>query len=417
MRVGDIHEAELTKLGAQGDGLGTLRGQPLYVPLGLPGETVKVKLARAIGDGFQADLLEVVTPSSLRVQPPCPHYSHCGGCSLQHLEGAAYLEHKQAVVSGALRQHRLGSEAVLPILGLSGPTRRRLTLAAVGGKNRTILGFNARASATVVDVQSCLIARPELVRVLPLLRTALADWFGKVRTLDLSLTLASNGLDLLLTGPEPDLVAREAIAALSNHFIRISWRKSERSEPEPMLMHQPPTITLGGIPVAYPAGTFLQPSLEGEAELTRQVQRALEGVSGRVADLFSGLGTFALPLLKTHDVVAYDSDGAAMTALAATRQPRLTTEARDLFREPLSARELTGLAAVVIDPPRAGAQAQCATLAQSDIPVIAMVSCNPGTFARDALTLISGGYRLDWVQPIDQFLWSSHVELVARFSR
>jgi 23S rRNA (uracil1939-C5)-methyltransferase len=417
MRPGDTIEAEITRLGAQGDGLGQARAHPLYVPLALPGEKVKVKLTRSLGDGFQTELIEILTPSPARIAPPCPHFSHCGGCNLQHMNETTYAAHKQAVVTGALRQHKLDENVVRPLISIPGPTRRRLTIAAVHSAKGVILGFNARASATIIPITNCLVARPELVALFGILRTALAPWLVKAKALDISLTLASNGIDVLLTGPEPDLAAREAISALVAATIRVSWRSSERAMPEPMLVKEEPILNIAGSRLAYPAGVFLQPSVEGERVLLTQVQAALSESTGAAADLFSGLGTFALPLATTHEVSAYDSDGPALQALVNLRHPRLHTEQRDLFREPLNAKELAAFDAVILDPPRAGAQAQCTELAKSKVPVIAMVSCNPGTFARDALTLCSHGYTLNWVQPVDQFLWSHHVELVAQFTR
>lgn len=417
MRPGDTIEADITRLGAQGDGLGQVSGHPLYVPLALANERVRVKLARAVGDGFQTDLLEVLTPSPERVAPPCPHFTNCGGCNLQHMSEAAYIAHKQAVVAGALRQHKLDENVVRPLLSIPGPTRRRITVAAVHSAKGVILGFNARASANIIPISTCLVARPELVALFGALRTTLAPWLVKAKALDISLTLASNGLDVLITGPAPDLAAREAISGLAAQTIRVSWRGSERTQPEPMLVKEEPILNLAGARLAYPAGVFLQPSIEGERTLTAHVQAALGNVQGPVADLFSGLGTFALPLAATHDVVAYDSDGPALQALMSLRHPRVKVEQRDLFREPLNAKELIDFSAVVLDPPRAGAQAQSAELARSNVAVVAMVSCNPGTFARDALSLCAHGYELKWVQPVDQFLWSHHIELVAQFTR
>lgn len=415
-------DATVQRLGGQGDGIALSENNKLlYVPLALPGEKIKVRLGKPIGDSFTAQLVEVIEPSNDRVQPPCQHFSQCGGCSLQHLASAPYKAHKRNVVIEALRQHRLADIEVREPLVMPAATRRRLSMAAMHTKDGAIIGFNARASHTIVNVENCSIARPELVVLLPKLRAVLAPWLAKAKTLDLNLTVTPSGIDLLITGPEPDLLAREAIAILGNtqNLARISWRANERQAPEPILQQRQPLVTFGGIGVPFPAGGFLQASLQGEATLTQLVKGALREATGDIADLFSGLGTFALPLSEQAEVLAVESDRNAVAALkvAVSQYPKVKVEQRDLFREPLTANELERFAAVVFDPPRAGAQAQVSELAQSNVPVIVAVSCNPGTFARDAEALIKGGYTCEWVQPVDQFIWSSHIELVARFSK
>ncbi len=421
MREGEIIEAQVTRLGGAGDGIAQAGTKQLYVPLALPGETVRVKLGKPLGDSFSAQLVEVVTPSPNRVQPPCPHFAQCGGCSLQHLAGETYKEHKRNVVAEALRQHKLTDIEVRETLVMPAASRRRLSMAALHTKDGAILGFNARASHTVVNVQTCPIARPELVEFLPKLRAVLGPWLAKAKSLDITLTLTPSGIDVLITGAEPDLIAREAIAILAKlpSLARISWRAGERKETEPLLGLREPIVTFGKINVPFPPGAFLQASQQGETTLTQLVKGAVREVEGKVADLFAGLGTFTFPLAETHEVVAVESDRAAVTAMqrALHFAGKVTAEQRDLFRDPLSSFELDSFGAVVFDPPRAGAQAQVAELAQSDVPVVVAVSCNPGTFARDAAKLIEGGYVCEWVQPVDQFIWSSHVELVARFTK
>jgi 23S rRNA (uracil1939-C5)-methyltransferase len=422
MREGELHTVRIDRLGAQGDGLATLEGKPVYVPLALPGEEVQVRLIRSVGGGYQTEAEEILTPSPQRITPPCPHFFRCGGCSVQHLEQRAYLEWKRSVVVENLSRHGLGAAEVRPVLTVSPASRRRLTLAAVARKKGPpVLGFNVRASHEVIEITACPVARPELLRLFPLLQLTLAPWVSSAKALDIALALTDTGVDILVTGPAPDMGAREAAALMLREpsIARLSWRKSEREAPEPMLLVRQPVASFGGIPVALPAGAFLQPSAEGEQCLARSVREALTGVKGRIADLFAGCGTFSFPLAGLGDVLAVEGDEASVTALASAThyQKGVKAEQRDLFRDPLLARELEKFSAVVFDPPRAGAVAQVAELAQSAVPVIAAVSCNLGTFSRDAETLVKGGYRLDWVQPVDQFLWAGHVELVARFSR
>lgn len=422
MRKGDVFEVTVARLGAQGDGLARVDGRPLYIPLALPDETVRVQVGRSVGDGYQAALQEVLTPSPQRVAPPCPHFAHCGGCATQHLAPSFSADWKTDVVRGALAQHDLSGTEIRPIRTVPPASRRRLTLAALDRRHGTPwLGFNARASHQIVDIGTCPVARPELVRLLPLLRLTLTPWIRAARALDISLTLTDSGVDLLVTGAEPDRQARETAALMLKEpsISRLSWRATERATPETVLMVRQPVVSFDGVPVALPPGAFLQPTAAGEKILAEVVGQALTGTEGRLADLFAGCGSFSFPMARFGEVRAVEGDSAALTALSAAtlHQRRVTAEHRDLFRDPLTARELEKYAAVVFDPPRAGAATQCAALAGANVPVIVAVSCNPGTFARDAATLVAGGYRLEWVQPVDQFLWSSHVELVARFSR
>ncbi len=419
IREGQVVDAIVQRLGGQGDGIALADTKLLYVPLVLPGEKIKVKLGKPMGDSYSAQLLEVITPSPDRVPPPCPHFSRCGGCSLQHIASAPYKAHKRSVIMGALHQHRLTDIDVRETLVVPAAARRRITMAAVHTKDTDFIGFNARASHTVVNIETCSIARPELLALVPKLRFALAHWLSKAKSLDLNMTVTPSGIDLLITGAEPDMEARENIAVLGNiqNLARISWRANDRAPAEPMLQQRQPIVTFGGIGVPFPAGGFLQASLQGEAILTQLVKGAVRDVTGEIADLFCGLGTFALPLAEQTNVLAVESDRNAVAALksAVAQYPKVKVESRDLMREPLSTEELNQFGAVVFDPPRAGAQAQVAQLAESDMPVVVAVSCNPGTFARDAEVLINGGYECEWIQPVDQFIWSSHIELVARF--
>jgi len=279
-----------------------------------------------------------------------------------------------------------------------------------------LIGFNARQSHALVDVSACPVLRPEIAGSLPALRGGLASVLPAGAGGDLMIVLAEEGLDLRLDLPAaPDLAAREALAALAADLDLARLMLRVDGLEEPVAVRRPPTLRLGGCPVALPPGAFLQPSAEGEAALLTLVRDGLAEVKGPVADLFCGLGTFALPLAADHSVTAVDSDAGLVGALAATR--RVRTEGRALFREPLAGRDLAGLAAVVFDPPRAGARAQAEALADDGPDRIVAVSCNPATFARDARILGDGGYQVVHVTPVDQFAWSPHVELVAVFSR
>ncbi|UVO49180.1 class I SAM-dependent RNA methyltransferase [Sphingomonas sp. SUN019] len=345
--------------------------------------------------------------------PPCRHFPECGGCQLQHLDDAAWSGFITDRIAAALAAHDLTTMIRAPIL--SPPrTRRRATLHAEPSGR---IGFTAEKSHQIVDLAECHVLAPELFALIAPLRRLLQRLKVK-RRVDLHLTLADQGVDLLVNGVAPDgLAAAEAITAFAqaNNVARICFDRGDgpetRWEPDGV------TITLGGVAVPLPPGAFLQATREGEAALVEAVREAI-GTPETTADLFAGLGTFALSLPGK----VYAAEGArdailTLKAAAALAGRRIFTEHRDLFRRPLTPKELDRFGAIVLDPPRAGAREQAVALAQSTAPAIAYVSCNPSSFARDAKTLCDGGYRLDWIQPVGQFRWSTHVELAACFRK
>jgi 23S rRNA (uracil1939-C5)-methyltransferase len=377
---------EIVRLAARGEGV-TESGR--FVPMTAPGDTV-------IGDD--------VVPGPHRQAPPCRHFPECGGCQLQHVDDAAYADYLQDRISSALAAQGLPSPALLEP-HLSPPkSRRRATLSAGGG----LAGFNAAASHRIVDMRECHVLRPELFALAAPLRRLIKARAGA------AMTLTDQGVDLLLEGVAAEgLEAAEAMIdfARENRLARLAL--DDGHGPQTVWEPEPVTVTLGGIAVALPHGAFLQATAEGEAAIVAAVRDALSGAEV-AADLFAGLGTFALALPGK----VYAAEGARDMALALTAAGRdLFVEHRDLYRRPLDAAELNRFEAVVLDPPRAGAREQAALLAVSQVPRIVYVSCNPATFARDAKMLVDGGYRLDWVKPVGQFRWSTHVELVGAFSR
>jgi len=381
----------IVRLAARGDGV-TQSGR--FVAMSAPGDIVT-------GDGS-------LTPGPHHQTPPCRHFPDCGGCQLQHIDDAAYADYvKDRIASALAAQGLAGSEILAP--HLSPPcSRRRAALKAGGG----LVGFNAGQSHRIVDMRECHILRPELFALVAPLRRLIKSRAEAV------MTLADQGVDLLLNGVSVEgLQAAEAMTAFAteHRLARLSiddgYGAQTLWEPDPV------TVTLGGVPVGLPHGAFLQATEDGEAALVAAVRRAIGG-AGVVADLFAGLGTFALAL----DAKVYAAEGArdavlALKAAAGRAGRPVFVDHRDLFRRPLDVAELNRFEAIVIDPPRAGAKEQMPLLAASGVPRIACVSCNPATFARDARALADGGYRLDWVQPVGQFRWSTHVELAARFSR
>ncbi len=435
-------EVVIERLGALGDGIAAHPStpRPVYVPLALPGERVRVVLDGTRGDGLLGRLEAVLdSPNPDRQTPPCLHFGTCGGCTLQHMADAAYQRLKLARVSALLA--RLGGAAELRPLLVSPPGSRRRAVfsvrrlgAAARGADAVVLGFNALAAARVIALETCPVLVPAIVRALPDLRAWLAHLLPPGATADLHVTACDNGLDLVLRPGGPSdlsltLPMREALADAPADIARISWLTpgQEARGAEPVLTRAQPLVTMGAtaadaVSVALPPGGFLQATAPGQAALQAAVSEAVGPLAGKViADLHAGCGTFALPLARhAKQVLAVEGDGpalAALTAAANRAQVPVRAEQRDLVRRPLLPAELARLDAVVMDPPRAGAREQAETLARSQVPVIASVSCNPDSFARDAALLIAGGYRLDWVQPVDQFLWSPHLELVGRFVR
>lgn len=375
----------------------------------------------AVGDRvrFEGDRV-IIEPGPRHVTPPCRHVPDCGGCQLQHVNDADYCDFVVDRIVRALAPVGVVPGSVAPV-ALSPPkSRRRASLRAVKRGGKLMLGFNAGSSHQIVDLQQCEILLPELYNLLSplrvLLKTALADGQGA----GVTLTASDTGIDVLLANVAAvrlDAIERLTDFANANDLARLSVEGAHGVET--VALARMPLLAMGGVPVALPPAPFLQATREGEAALVAAVQDAVGGAA-RVADLFCGLGTFALPLSARAKLVAVDAAGPAVAALdAAVRQYRrtLVTAHRDLFRRPLTADELGVFDAVVFDPPRAGAQAQAAALAQSKVPVVVAVSCNPSTFARDAEILLKGGYRLERLWPVAQFRWSTHVELVAKFVR
>ncbi|MHA6347208.1 class I SAM-dependent RNA methyltransferase [Roseivivax sp. CAU 1761] len=399
----------IERLGHQGDGIAP---GPLYVPGALPGEEVA-------GDR-QGDTLpspRILRASPDRVRPPCPHAGACGGCQLQHAAPAFTAAWKAEVVTRALAAHGLEAPQ-RPVLTSPERSRRRAAFSARRTRKGALAGFHARRSDAVVAVPECRVVHPDLAAALPLAE-ALAETGGSRKgALSVLLTRTETGLDAMVRGGKPaDGPLRAGLADLARRFdlARLAWEGDET------LTRRAPVVRFGGARVTPPPGAFLQATPEGERALQAAAREAADGAV-RVVDLFAGCGTFALDLADRAAVHAVEGDGAMLAALDhgwrhAAGLKRVTTETRDLFRAPLAAADLAGFEAAVIDPPRAGAAAQIAELAAAGIPRIAHLSCNPVTFARDCASLVDAGYRLDWVQVVDQFRWSAHVEIAAQLTR
>lgn len=396
----------VVRLAARGDGV-TVSGR--YVAGVAPGDRVNF-------DGDTA----TIEPGPHHQVPPCRHFPECGGCQLQHIDDAAYAEWVSERILYALRTQGVEPAQVEPVHLSPSNSRRRASLRAARRGGAVMLGFNEESSHRIVDMHECHILRPELFALVAPLRALLRNLIAEGQGGGVTMTLTEAGVDLLLSNVEArSLAAIEALTgfAAAHGLARLSVETAARIDTiaEP----HPPFVRFDGVPVTLPPGAFLQATLDGEAALQAAVLAAVNGAKSR-ADLFCGAGTFALPLSAGGPVLAIDAAGPAVAALAAAAKVagrRVATEHRDLFRRPLRADELKRFDAVVFDPPRAGASAQVAELAKSKVPVIAAVSCNPNTFARDAAMLLAAGYRLERLWPVGQFRWSTHVELAARFVR
>lgn len=402
----------IDRLGAQGDGIADGQKGPVFVPFTLPGEHVVASLSK---DSQHAGLVELLTKSPDRIDPICPHFGACGGCALQHLAPHAYLAWKHNIVVQALRARGLSAE-VEPVRGFPLGARRRAAFALIASGAAVTLGYRRPRSHDVIGIDVCPILAPGIVARLPALRALLAPLLGSKREARVVVTLTDSGLDVVLEGvhPNKNAWARLAREAGVNGIARISAGHED-------ITIAVPALHLGDAKVRLPPGAFLQASHEAETEMAALVRDGV-GKAKRIADLFSGLGTFSFVLARRAKVDAYETDGLALAALgeAARHTPKLKpikTVTRDLFRDPLGWQELTQYDAVVFDPPRAGAAAQAAQLAKSKVKRVVAVSCNPATLARDLRLLVDGGYQITRIVPVDQFLFSSHVEIVAHLER
>lgn len=399
----------IARLGAQADGIAdTPKGQ-VFVPFTLPGEKVNVALA-----GKKADIVAVMEPSPQRVAPACRHFGDCGGCAIQHLEETAYQEWKRQTLVDALRGRGIDIE-VDPIVSCPSHSRRRVSLTARRTEKGLLLGFNAALSHRIVDMEECPVMLPSIVEKLDLLR-GLGMLVGQTKDpFRFAVTQTASGLDVateesgVLEGKPRQAAIEYCIA---NGIARLSIDGEIIVEPTK------PVVMVDDISVPTPPGAFLQAVESAEQVMAGLVTDHLKKAK-RVADLFSGIGTFALRLARNSEVHAVEGDGPALAALDRGFRfgkglKKVTVEKRDLFRRPLTYKEMDlTFDGIVFDPPRAGAEDQAKQIARSTVQRVAAVSCNPVTLARDLRTLMDGGYQLKRVVPVDQFLWSPHIEAVA----
>ncbi|WP_363350020.1 RNA methyltransferase [Methylocystis echinoides] len=400
------------RLGHRGEGVARDGDARVFVPYALAGETVLAEI-----DGEQARLAEIVAASPDRIAPICPHYADCGGCAVQALRDEPYRAWKRGLVETALKNVGL-SLAVDPLVDAQGAGRRRVTFHARMDQGAARVGFMAARSHKIVEIEACPLLVPELSGALPAARALAQILSARGKPLDIAVTATLDGMDVDLRGAGPLeeherralIGAAEAhdLARLTNHGRLVALRRT-------------PRVAVGRVQVELPPGAFLQATAVGEEALAARVLEATRGAK-HVADLFCGVGAFALRLAEQSRVAAYDSAAPAVDAMGAAARAAsglkpLAGEVRDLFARPLTAAELSAFDAVVFDPPRAGALAQAKEIAQSTAPLAVAVSCNAQSFARDAAVLVNAGFRAQRITPVDQFRYAPHVEIVAAFSR
>ena len=418
---GNIVELTVETLGAQGDGVAQWWGKPVFLPFTVPGERVRARIGPSRGSGHEGRVIERVAPGSRRAEPVCGHFGNCGGCALQHLAGEDYRAVKLGALEAALSRAGI-DPAVVASLHVVPPTRRRVRIGISRPRDArapVVIGFRERFRHNLVDLHECAVMDPAIFALLEPLRRITPAMLAPGATADAIMTRCDSGIDLLIeSAASPGLPAVEALAgfAEANDLARIVWRCGDGHVP--IVERRPAWVMFSGAPVLLPPGGFLQASAAAEAILVEEVVAAV-GERRPVIDLYAGLGTFTFALARAGAVHAVEGDVAAIGALARASSglARVTTERRALDRDPVSGAELECYAAAVFDPPRAGAYRQAAALAASKIETAVAVSCNPGTFARDASCLIAGGFRLERIVPVDQFVWTPHLELVAAFQR
>lgn len=415
-----MQDLTINAVGAQGDGLARFGdGKPAFVPLTLPGETVRANM-----DGARGEVVEIMIASADRVAPPCKHFGHCGGCALQHWAGEPYRAWKAEQVRLQLSMEGLETE-ILPTFAAPPASRRRVALhARKGGKGQGArLGFKERRSWNLVPIEECPVSDPRLVTALPALARLAEPFLEHPKSAPtLHVTLTGTGLDIDITGVErksgglsADARMRAAMAASEGDFARVTLAG------ETVYGARQPLVKLGPAVVALPPGSFLQAVPAAERAMVAFAVAEAQGAS-RIADLYCGVGTFTFRLAEVGAVHAAEMSPPAIAALKAAlgATPGLkpiNAEARDLVKRPVLSTELAKTDVVVIDPPRAGAAEQTVEIAKSKVAKVVSVSCNPATFAKDARVLVDAGFRLEKVLPVDQFVWSPHIELVGVFSR
>jgi 23S rRNA (uracil1939-C5)-methyltransferase len=417
-----IRKVKIDDLGGRGDGIVHEDGNLIYVPYSAPGDMVDIKLT-----GAKGRIKHIHQKSQHRVDAICTHFTKCGGCTLQHIKTDYYKTWKEGFINTALSNQGISDAVINPIEISPLGSRRRTTLQAVcRSTGDVILGYAEKGSHNLIDVEMCPILMPEIVKFIAPQRAFLAKIMTKKQKMTVQVTCGENGLDVIIEGMgEAGLKLRMDLAefAVQNDLARVSWldRSLKNTYFETLAERRKPYVTFNGNKVFFPVGSFLQATVEGQNLLTKVM---LDGIVGAnwVVDLFSGCGTFSIAASRVANVHAVENNEEMLTALKnsanlMTGIKQVSTELRDLFLRPLLPHELNEFDVAIIDPPRAGAKQQMQEILNSDIKKLVMVSCNPVTFARDVQNLVTSGFKMGPVTPVDQFLFSPHLEIISVFER
>ncbi|MCF8468870.1 MAG: hypothetical protein K9G33_15830 [Sneathiella sp.] len=415
-------ELVIGHIGASGDGVAIKDGEPWYIPFTAPGDRVNATAVEKRGNGVLAEVDTLLEDGAERIAPACRHFGTCGGCALQHLAPAFTAAWKRQRIVDCLSMAGVEDAEVQQTVTSNPGGRRRVEFIAAKRKKGVMAGFHLRRSHQIFDVGECPLIDPELMALVKPLRATLPELLPRNSEARVMATVTENGLDLLITAKlDLDLAVRQRLGdfAQSQQLARISWRQTERGLAEVIAARKESKIRLGNAEAALPPGGFLQATEAGERALAEAATAALANARS-IADLFAGIGTFTFPLAAFARVHAVEGDAELVNSLKMAANKAIlpvTCETRDLFQRPLFPEELKAFDGLLFDPPRAGAKAQAEEIAKSNVPTVVAISCNPVSFSRDIAILIAGGYKLGPVLPVDQFLWSPHVEMVAALTR
>jgi 23S rRNA (uracil1939-C5)-methyltransferase len=420
----ELFEVTVHKVGAKGDGLAKdAAGQDFFVPYSAEGDVAEVRISAKRADGFVADIVNLITPGAHRIAAPCPHFAKCGGCSLQHLDETAYKNWKLERISESLARHQVNAELLEPVLVPAGH-RRRASFAVMKKAKMVLFGFNARASHRIEQIEGCLVLNEKINALIKPLRDLLPLIMKREGEGDVIVNYAGQVCDIVFSLPgEMNLNAHHHLMEFAEKYNigRMSWLEDGKGEMTLIAKRSSVTTQFGKTMVELPAAPFLQPSKMGEDALVEFAMSAFKDEK-KILDLYSGCGSFTFALAEQGIVHAIETNVVGLKALEisagrAGLGGRITTEERDLDRQPVMGKELDKFDAVLLDPPRAGASEQVKHLAISKVPLVISISCNPATFARDTATLVEGGYVLERLLPVDQFTWSAHVEVAGIFRK
>ena len=406
-------------LGMHGDGIANADGKRYFIPYAAPGDILDLRIGARREDGHVATIYTIIRGGPGRTAPACRHFETCGGCTLQHIETATVAAIKRDLIAVALSRHGFRDLTIMPAISVPPGQRRRVRFAFFRAQ-KNAFGFSAARSNQVVDIAECPVTRPAITALIAPLKALAANIASLGRRAEFLVTETDSGIDLLLRPDkpaDPGLDERMALAAFAERhdLARIGWDAPQGYEP--LAARRAPEVAFGAARVALPPNAFLQPSRDGERAIVDAVCAAAAG-SKNIADLYAGCGALSFPLSAIAPVHAFEGDAEMVQAIRRADSKRVVTaEIRDLARQPLRQAELKNFDTVVFDPPRAGAKTQAAAIAESGAATVIAVSCNPATLARDLRLLADGGYRIESVQPIDQFPWSAHVEAVAVLRR